>query len=302
MTLLRKPSHDPHERFDALLERGGPCVVPGVHSPLVGLQAKRAGFQCVYLSGAAFSASMGLPDIGLFTLSELCEGVRQLRRICDLPVIVDADTGFGEAIQVARSLRELEAAGATAVQIEDQESPKRCGHLQGKRLIPPEAMAEKIAAAAAVRHRTRIVARTDARAVEGLDGAIARARAYREAGADIIFPEALESEAEFDAFAGAVAGYKLANMTEFGRSPNLSAARLSELGYHLVIFPVSALRVASFAVERFFDDLKREGRQHDWLERMMTRADLYRLLDYDDYEGFDQDVHRQIRGLPKGQG
>jgi len=265
-------------------------ITPGVFAPVIALLAREAGFRCLYFSGAAFSALLGLPDLGLFTLSELVTAVRQIVAASRLPLIVDADTGFGGALNVARTVRELEEAGAAAIQIEDQENPKRCGHLEGKRLIPPDAMVEKIHAARRARHSLLIVARTDARAIEGLDGAIERARLYRAAGADIIFPEALLSRDEFATFAQAVGGPLLANMTEFGKSPLIPADELAALGYQIVIYPVSALRVALQAVHHFFTALAQRGDQQAWITHMFTRSELYQLIAYDAYERFDRQL------------
>jgi methylisocitrate lyase len=270
-------------------------VAPGVFSPLAAVVARRLGFSALYVSGAGFSASLALPDLGVFTLTELAEFVRRVYRACGLPLVVDADTGFGEALNVVAAVRELEWAGAAAVQLEDQPLPKKCGHLSGKSVVPPEEMARKVAAAASARRHTLIVARTDARAVEGLEGAVRRARLYREAGADVIFPEALESEEEFAEFARRVGGLLLANMTEFGRSPSLPARRLGELGYRLVIFPVTALRAAMKAAEDVLRVLREEGTQARVLDRLQTRAELYERIGYHDYEEWDAGLARRFR-------
>ncbi|MCS7313587.1 MAG: methylisocitrate lyase [Acidobacteria bacterium] len=278
----------PARQLRGLLATGDAIVAPGVFNALVARIAHRLGFRALYFSGAAFSASLGLPDLGLFTLDELVDAVRWVVRATGLPVIVDADTGFGEALNVMRTVRELEAVGAAAVQIEDQVWPKRCGHLEGKEVIPAEAMAEKVAAAVQARQTLLIVARTDARATHGLEEAIRRARLYREAGADIIFPEALTSEAEFQAFAEAVPGPLLANMTEFGKTPYITVEQFRRWGYSIVIFPVSTLRVAARVVEDFLRDLWDKGTQVDWLDRMQTRSELYDLIGYADYEALDR--------------
>jgi methylisocitrate lyase len=233
-----------------------------------------------------------MPDIGLVTLDELARAARQIVRVTRLPLIVDADTGFGSALMVMRTVRELEGARCAAIQIEDQVDPKRCGHLEGKQVLELEAFAEKVAAAARARQHLVVIARTDARATHGFDEAVRRGLAYREAGADVIFPEALESEEEFAAYARAVPGPLLANMTEFGKSPMLDAARLAALGYRLVIFPVSAARVAALQVRAFYRDLLREGTQAAWLDRMLTRAELYELIDYDGYAALDRGLAR----------
>ncbi|MGZ4114433.1 MAG: methylisocitrate lyase [Actinomycetota bacterium] len=292
MTWLTERASEPAgDRLRALLD-GGTSAAPGVFNGLTALLAAEAGAPALYLSGAAFSASMGLPDVGLFTREELVGAVAQIARVVSTPIIVDADTGFGGPLDVMRTVRELEDAGAAAVQIEDQLDPKRCGHLAGKRVSELEAMLEKVRAAVAARRSTLVVARTDARATDGFDEAVRRGRAFREAGADVVFPEALETEEEFGAFAEAVPGPLLANMTEFGKGPRLDIARLGELGYAIVIFPVSAARVAARQVRSFYADLLRDGTQADWLGRMLTRDELYELIRYDDYAELDRSVSR----------
>ncbi|MGZ4155297.1 MAG: methylisocitrate lyase [Actinomycetota bacterium] len=292
MTWLTERASEPAgDRLRALLD-GGTSAAPGVFNGLTALLAAEAGARALYLSGAAFSASMGLPDVGLFTREELVGAVAQIARVVSTPIIVDADTGFGGPLDVMRTVRELEDAGAAAVQIEDQLDPKRCGHLAGKRVSELEAMLEKVRAAVATRRSTLVVARTDARATDGFDEAVRRGRAFREAGADVVFPEALETEEEFGAFAEAVPAPLLANMTEFGTGPRLDIARLGELGYAIVIFPVSAARVAARQVRSFYADLLRDGTQADWLGRMLTRDELYELIRYDDYAELDRSVSR----------
>ncbi|MCL6498875.1 MAG: methylisocitrate lyase [Firmicutes bacterium] len=294
--LLRPgPEEPPGVVLRRLLEREPVVVAPGVFNPLSAVVARRAGFAALYVSGAAFSASLALPDLGLFTLTELADFVRRVYRACGLPLVVDADTGFGEALNVLAAVRELEWAGAAAIQLEDQPLPKKCGHLSGKSVVPSEEMARKVAAAASARRHALIVARTDARAVEGLDGAVRRALLYREAGADILFPEALESEAEFAEFARRVGGWLLANMTEFGRSPYLTAQRFAELGYRLVIFPVTALRAAMKAAEEVFEVLRRDGTQVAVLDRLQTRAELYDRIGYAAYEEWDAELAQRFR-------
>jgi methylisocitrate lyase len=276
-----------------MIAEGGVIVAPGVFNGLTGLLAARAGAQTAYLSGAALSASMGLPDIGLVTLDELVRAARQIVRATALPLIVDADTGFGSALMAMRTVRELEGAGAAAVQIEDQVDPKRCGHLDGKQVTSIDRMCEKVAAAREARAHLLVIARTDARATDGFDDAVARGRAYVEAGADVVFPEALETIEEFRAYADAVDAPLLANMTEFGRSPSLTVDELGALGYRIVIFPVSAARVAAFHAGAFYADLLREGSAQGWLDRMQTRHDLYDLIRYDEYAALDASVARE---------
>ena len=289
---------DPGRRLRQAVAQQG-LMVPGAFNPLVARAAQRAGFQAVYLSGAAFSAAqLGLPDVGLFTLTELTEELRRITAVCSLPVIVDADTGFGAPLNVARTVDQLARAGAAAVQLEDQQLPKRCGHLSGKMLVDTEEMCQKLRAAVQARGKRElvIVARTDARASEGLEAAVRRARAYLDAGADWIFPEALQSEQEFAQFAQQVSAPLVANMTEFGRSPLLDAQRLFELGYAVVLFPVTLLRVAMKSVQTALELLQREGTQRALLEQMQSRAELYELLDYRDYEQRDRQYFSHSNG------
>jgi methylisocitrate lyase len=270
----------------------GPIAVPGVFNALVMKMVARQGFRAAYLSGAAFSAgTLGIPDVGLFTLTELVDETRRLAHATDVPLIVDADTGFGEAINVTRTIQELVRAGAAGVQLEDQELPKRCGHLSGKSLVSREAMCQKIRAAVDARGDGDlvIIARTDARGVNDLDDAIERARSYRAAGADWIFPEALASRDDFRRFAEAVEGPLVANMTEFGKSPLLTVEELGQLGYRAVLFPVTLMRVAMHAVQECLRDLSGNGTQRDWLERMQSRAELYDLIGYENYVEKDRE-------------
>jgi len=291
--LTHRATEPAGERLRALLESGRPIAVPGVFNGLSALLAAEAGAEAMYLSGAAFSASMGLPDVGLFTREELVRVVGQVSRVAAPPLVVDADTGFGGPLEVMRTVRELEDAGAAAVQIEDQLDPKRCGHLEGKRVTALDAMLEKVRAAVSSRRSTLVVARTDARSTDGVEEAVRRGRAFRDAGADVVFPEALESEDEFETFAAEVGGPLLANMTEFGKGPRLGVERLRELGYALVIFPVSAARVAAFHVRAFYGGLLRDGSADAWLDRMLTRDQLYELVRYDDYAELDRSVSRE---------
>jgi methylisocitrate lyase len=265
--------------------------IPGAPHALAARLIERMGFPAAYLSGAAFSAGvLALPDIGLFTLTELAQQTAFITRATTIPLIVDADTGFGDAVNVERTVRELEAAGAAAVQLEDQQLPKRCGHLSGKSLIEPEAMCAKLRAAAQSRQcaDTVIIARTDARSVEGLDGAIRRAELYVEAGADWIFPEALASAEEFALAAERIEAPLVANMTEFGKSPLLNIDDLAEMGYAAVLYPVTLLRVAMKSMQTALAVLQSTGAQHDLLEIMQTRDELYDLLDYRDFEERDR--------------
>ena len=261
------------------------CVMmPGVPNAAMARQVEQAGFDALYISGAGMAnATGGVPDIGLLTLTEVVQLAGYIVRAVDIPAIVDADTGFGGAPNVARTIMELENAGLAGCHMEDQEFPKRCGHLAGKSLVPAEEMVEKIKAAVSARQHPdfMIIARTDARAVEDFNRAVDRAQQYVAASADAIFPEALQTEEEFRNFAREIDRPLLANMTEFGKSPLLSFDQLAEVGYRMVIFPMSALRVAMKATAEFFAALKRSGTQTDWLDRMQTRKELYQLLDYD---------------------
>ena len=268
----------------------GPVLLPGVFSPLVAKMAERLGFRAIYLSGGALSAGSGLPDIGLLTLSEFVAEAQRITQICPLPLVSDADTGFGEALNVERTVRLLESAGVAGIHLEDQTLPKRCGHLSGKSLIPAEEMAGKIRAAVASKRDPDfvIIARTDARGVEGFDAAVSRAKLYIDAGADAIFPEALETVEEFRDFAKAVPGPLLANMTEFGKSPLLSAEELGNLGYKMILFPLTAFRSAMRVAEETLMSLKEQGHQRDKIAGMLTRAELYDRLGYTDYEARDR--------------
>ena len=258
--------------------------MPGVPNASIARQVERAGFDAVYISGAGLANSTaGLPDIGLLTLSEVAFLAGFVAKAVKIPAIVDADTGFGGAENAARTICELESAGLAGCHLEDQEFPKRCGHLAGKSLIPSADMEEKIAAAVAAKRDKDflVIARTDARAIENFDGAMKRAQAYVAAGADAIFPEALQTKEEFRDFAKEMKAPLLANMTEFGKSPLLSFDELRELGYRMVIFPQSAFRVSMKSTVEFLRDLKTRGSQRQWLEKMQTREELYQLLDYD---------------------
>ena len=273
----------------------GLVVAPGVFNAVTAKLVERSGFHAAYLSGAGLTNAMtGLPDIGLLTMTELALQTAYVTSAVGIPLIVDADTGFGGPLNVARTVRELERAGAAAIQIEDQEDPKRCGHLAGKRVISAQAMAQKIAAAARARKNPNlvIIARTDARAVEGLRAAIDRACRYREAGADLIFPEALESASEFSRFADRVAAPLMANMTEFGKSPYLSVREFNRMGYRIVIFPMTIFRVMMKSAQAALLQLKRSGTQRSLLDRMQTRQELYDLLDYGYYEALEAEASR----------
>lgn len=260
----------------------GLVLAPGAFDALVARAVGRAGFEAVYISGGATANVAGYPDIGLISLTEMCRTIREISRASGLPTIVDADTGYGEVESVIRTTVEYERAGAAAMHIEDQVFPKRCGHLEGKELISIDAMCEKIAAAAA--HRVTkdfiLIARTDAAGVDGFDAAVERANAYRAAGADVIFPEGLTSEKQFGEMAQRSPGLLLANMTEFGKTPQITAERFDQLGYRIVIFPLSLMRLAMGHVVRGLEVLRRDGSLASLLNEMQTRAELYDLLDY----------------------
>jgi methylisocitrate lyase len=281
-------------RFAKLLGGGQILQIPGAHNGLAAMQARDAGFSALYLSGAAMSASMGLPDLGVLTIDDVCFFIRQVARASGLPVLVDGDTGFGEALNVMHMVRCFEDAGAAAVHIEDQVMPKKCGHLNDKKLVPVEEMAEKIAAAVKARRHLYVIARTDAAGSEGIDGAVARARRYLEAGADAVFPEALTSEAMFREFATRVEAPLLANMTEFGRTPFLTATQFEALGYAMLIWPVSSLRVAAKAQENLYRTLRAQGSAQALLGAMLTREELYRTIGYADFEALDASIVRSM--------
>jgi methylisocitrate lyase len=289
------PTEPAGERFRALIKRPGIVEIPGSHNGMAALQAKAAGFEALYLSGSAMSASMGLPDLGVITVDEVSFFVRQVSRAGGLPVLVDGDTGYGEALNVMHMVRVFEDNGAAAVHIEDQLLPKKCGHLNDKKLADARDMAAKIAAAVRARRHLCVIARTDAVASEGMDGAVARAKIYLQAGADAIFPEALTSEDMFREFARRLPNVPLlANMTEFGRTPFFTAREFEQMGYKMVIWPVSSLRVANKAQERLFAAIRRDGGTQKMLEEMQTRAELYDTIGYHDYEALDASIVASI--------
>ncbi len=274
-------------------------LAPGVFSPIVALLAEKAGFEVLYFSGGGFSNLLGMPDLGVTTLSEVAEAVRGVTSLTRLPLIVDADTGFGEAVNVMRTVREMRRAGAAAIHIEDQVMPKRCGHLDGKEVVETDEMVKKLVSAKeSAGEDLVLIARTDARAVEGLDSAIVRGRTYVRAGADVIFPEALESRAEFEEFRRKVSVPLLANMTEFGKTPYLTVSEFHEMGYRIVIFPMTLFRAMLKTLEEALKELKRNGTQKALLPRMLTREQVYKLIDYYAYQEADSralSVARKIR-------
>lgn len=285
------PAESAGHRFRALVERGGILQLPGAHNGMASLQAKAAGFEALYLSGAAMTASMGLPDLGIITVDEVSFFIRQIARASGLPLLVDGDTGYGEALNVMHMVRTFEDAGAGAAHIEDQLLPKKCGHLNDKKLADARDMAAKVAAASKARRHLYLIARTDAAASEGIDDAVARAKLYVEAGADAIFPEALTTAEMFREFAARMPGVPLlANMTEFGRTPFFTASEFEGMGYRMVIWPVSSLRVANKAQEKLFATLKRDGATKAMIGEMQTRADLYQMIRLNDYEALDASI------------
>ena len=289
------PRESAGSRFRQLLQRPQILQLPGAHNGQAAIQAKRAGFEALYLSGAAMTASMGLPDLGIITVDEVAFFIRQIARASGLPLLIDGDTGYGEALNVMHMVRTFEEAGAGAVHLEDQLLPKKCGHLNDKKLADAHDMAAKVAAAARARRDLVVIARTDAAASEGIDGAIARAKLYVEAGADAIFPEALTTVDMFRDFAKAMPGVKLlANMTEFGRTPYQTAAEFEALGYSMVIWPVSSLRVANKAQEKLYATIKRDGGTQAMLGEMQTRQELYDVIGLHDYEALDASIVKTV--------
>ncbi|WP_234683243.1 methylisocitrate lyase [Bradyrhizobium monzae] len=296
------PRESAGQRFRALLKQPGILQLPGAHNGMAALQAKAAGFDALYLSGAAMTASMGLPDLGIITVDEVSFFVRQITRASGLPLLVDADTGYGEALNVMHATRVFEDAGAGALHLEDQILPKKCGHLNDKKIADAHDMAAKVSAAAKARRDLVIIARTDAAASEGLDGAVARAKLYMDAGADAIFPEALNTAEMFRAFAQRMQGVPLlANMTEFGKTPFFTAAEFEAMGYAMVIWPVSSLRVANKAQAELYAAIARDGGTHQLVERMQTRAELYATIGLHDYEALDTSIVQTIvpAGMPQ---
>ncbi|MFE3938181.1 methylisocitrate lyase [Streptomyces goshikiensis] len=292
---MRPPRPPPPARRRAeraRLASGRLLRMPGAISPYSARLIQEAGFEAVYLSGAVLAADLALPDIGLTTSAEVAARAQQITRVTDLPVLVDADTGFGEPMNAARTLQLMEDAGLAGLHLEDQVNPKRCGHLDGKGVVPREEMVRRLRAAACARRDPDflLMARTDARAVEGLAAAIDRAKAYVDAGAEAIFPEALAGEAEFEAFRRAVDVPLLANMTEFGKGRLLDARTLEDLGYNIALYPVTLFRLAMGAIEDGLRTLAAEGTQESLLPRMQTRSRLYEVLGYEDYGALDSTV------------
>ena len=288
-----KTNAEKRAEFRASLEGPGLTRLPGAFNPLTArLIQDIGGFEGVYISGAVLANDLGLPDIGLTTLTEVAHRSGQIARATDLPVLVDADTGFGEPMSSARTVVALEDAGLAGMHLEDQVNPKRCGHLDGKEVVPTDLMVRRISAAVNERRDPNFIicARTDAAGIHGIDDAIERAKAYADAVADMIFTEALYSKEDFEKFRAAVDTPLLANMTEFGKTELLSAKEIEDLGYNAVIWPVSTFRVAMGATEEFLRFMEKEGNQTEWLERMQHRSRLYELVRYNEYNAFDQAV------------
>ena len=296
------PTESAGKRFRDALNRPGIYQLPGAHNGQAAIQAKQAGFDGLYLSGAAMTASMGLPDLGIITVDEVAFFIRQIVRSSGLPLLVDGDTGYGEALNVMHMVRTFEDAGAGAVHLEDQILPKKCGHLNGKNLVPLEDMAAKVAAAKKASRDIVIVARTDAAGVEGYDAAVTRARAYFEAGADAIFPEALVTRDMFEKFANDMPGVPLlANMTEFGSTPFYTADEFEAMGYKMVIWPVSSLRVANKAQAKLYASIKANGGTHKMIDLMQTRQELYDTIGLHAFEELDASIIQTIvpQGMPQ---
>ncbi|MCG6929235.1 MAG: methylisocitrate lyase [Desulfofustis sp.] len=292
MLFTRNTASAKREHLQNLISDGDLHQFPGAFNPLCARLIERKGFDGIYISGAALSADLCLPDIGIATLTEFTDRGRQIARATDLPAIIDVDTGFGEPMSAARTIRLMEEAGLSGCHIEDQVMPKRCGHLDGKELVDAATMIQRLRAASEARldRNFCLIARCDARAVEGLDKAIERMKAYIDAGADMIFPEALENEKEFEAVRAAIDAPLLANMTEFGKSRLLNKAELKNLGYNAVIYPVTTLRLAMGEVDRGLDAILRDGDQNNILGCMQHRRDLYELLRYEDYNRYDREL------------
>ena len=269
-------------------------IIPGAHDAISALLAKKAGFSALYLSGGALSSSLGMPDIGIISMDELVNRTKQIVSVTNLPVIVDGDTGYGEVVNVIRLVKEIESVGAAALQIEDQILPKKCGHLNGKQIISKQEMMVKIKAASETSNNLKIIARTDSVQIEGIDSAIERAKDYVHSGADIIFPEALTSKEDFKRFSKNIDVPILANMTEFGVTPNIDLEDLKLSGVKMAIWPVSSLRVALKSVEKFYNKLRKEQTSQSSLNEMFSRSELYDLLNYNAYEELDKNIIKTI--------
>ena len=297
MTWLEGNSCNPKpagERLREFLARPEILRSPGAHNAMAGLLAKEQDFEALYISGGGVTTTLGLPDLGIMSLQELCFIVRQVSRATDLPLIVDGDVGYGGTLNAMRTVQDLEQAGAAAVHIEDQMLPKKCGHLNDKRLVSIDEASAKIAAAKKAASHLVIIARTDAAAVEGIDGAVERAQAYKQAGAEMTFPDGLTSEEEFRHFADVVPGLKMANMTEFGRTPHFTAEQFQDFGYDIVIWPATSMRVAGYALRDLYSHINSEDGTAGFEDRMLTRAESYALIGYHDIEALDSSVAKSL--------
>ncbi|MFY0628000.1 MAG: methylisocitrate lyase [Reichenbachiella sp.] len=293
MILDHTPPQEKRAVLSEGLKSGKLLKFPGAYNPMVAMIIEQTGFDGVYISGAVMSNSLGLPDIGFTTLTEVTQSAAQIAKVSSLPTILDIDTGFGETMSVARTINELEYMGLAGCHIEDQVNPKRCGHLDNKTIVPVSDMVMKVKAAADAKIDKNFVvmARTDAASSEGLEKAIDRAKAYVDAGADMIFPEAMRGEEDFEAFRKAIDVPLLANMTEFGKSKLLNASQLENLGYNMVLYPVTTQRLAMKAVEDGLKSIMDHGTQEPIIDKMQTRKRLYEILKYEDYNAFDSDIY-----------
>lgn len=293
MIIDKKTPQQKRADFRAALSSGKLLEFPGAYNPMVAMMVEQYGYDGVYCSGAVMANSLGLPDIGLTTLSEVTQFAGNIAKVTSLPTIMDVDTGFGEVMNMVRTIQEVEYAGVAGCHLEDQVNPKRCGHLDGKQLVTRDEMVRKVRAAADSRNDDNflVIARTDARGVEGFDAAVDRAKAYVDAGADIIFPEAMKTQDEFEAFRKAIDVPLLANMTEFGKSRLLTRTELENLGFNLVIYPVTTQRLAMYGVEQGLKAIKETGNADAVLDIMQTRSRLYEVLDYPAYNKYDESLY-----------
>jgi len=277
----------------------GIVEAPGVFNAIGAMLAERNNFNALYLSGSGVAGVQGLPDLSITTIDEVVSEARKITSISKLPLIVDIDTGFGEILNVERTIIEMERAGVSAVHIEDQVMPKKCGHLEGKALVPEQEMIEKIVAAIEARRNKNfmIIARTDARAVEGFDRAVERAKLYLKAGADAIFPEALQTEEEFREFHKKVPAVLLANMTEYGKSPLLSSKELGTMGYRIVIFPLTAFRATIKTMDFVYSELRKKGTQREMMDKIASRSEFYDIIKYSEYENEDKEISRKSKKI-----